>query len=91
MGALPEFELGRLLATPGVLEAVPAAELENALCRHAQCDWGELAEIDRLANDDALISGGRLFSAYRSSGNVKFWIITEADRSCTTMLLPSEY
>lgn len=87
----PPFALGQLLATPGALEAVPTRELADALERHAQCDWGDLDPEDRQANDRALREGTRLLSAYTTTAGVKFWIITEADRSATTVLLPSEY
>lgn len=79
------------MATPGVLDAVPRSELFSALQRHLQGDWGDLSSTDRRNNGQALRKGGQLFSVYHSSTGVKFWIITEADRSCTTFLLPSEY
>jgi hypothetical protein len=63
----------------------------GALRRHASCDWGELCAEDKASNDQALQYGGRLMSAYRTPTGVKFWIITEADRSATTTLLPEEY
>ena len=85
------FEPGRILATPGVLDAAPVGELLSALRRHLSGDWGDVSEADRAQNDRALAEGERLFSAYRSSGEIKFWIITEADRSATTILLPEEY
>lgn len=61
--------------------------------RHASGDWGDLAEEDRKANMDALHHGNRLLSVYHTGlgGDDRFWIITEADRSSTTLLLPSEY
>jgi len=61
------------------------------MSRHHRGDWGDLDEEDKAANDQALIDGGRLFSAYHSATGIKVWIITEADRSATTVLLPSEY
>ena len=85
------FYPGRLVATPGILEIVPYEELLNAYSRHLRCDWGELSDQDKQMNDLAVRSGERLLSAYQSSKGVKFWIITEADRSCTTFLLPEEY
>ena len=63
----------------------------QALRRHARGDWGDLDDEDRKANDRALQEGSRLFSAYKTKAGVKFWIITEADRSATTVLLPDEY
>lgn len=86
-----KFSLGRLVATPGVLTAVPREEIDDALNRHAHGDWGIMSEEDQHTNELALNGGGRLFSAYLSGGGVKFWIITEWDRSATTILLPSEY
>lgn len=85
--AKPLFSLGRTLATPGAL-----AEMEKAgivpftlLARHSCGDWGDLDGEDKQANDDDLLHGGRIFSAY-VVGGVKFWVITEADRSSTTIL-----
>ena len=86
-----KFPLGKLVATPHVLTKVPESEIEVALNRHAQGDWGIMPEEDQRANDRALNGGDRLFSAYRSLGDVKFWIITEWDRSVTTVLLPEDY
>ncbi len=85
------FPLGQLLMTPGVQDAVPPSELMQALRRHARGDWGELGAEDRAANDQALKEGTRLQSAYHTKAGIKFWIITEADRSSTTALLPDEY
>ena len=85
------FALGRLLATPGVRETIPARDQVLALKRHAQGDWGEVCPEDWQANEEALVGGARILSAYVSSSGEKFWIITEADRSATTMLLPDEY
>lgn len=61
------------------------------MLEHARGDWGELDAEDRAANDRALKDGTRLLSAYHTKAGTKFWIITEADRSSTTALLPSEY
>jgi len=63
----------------------------EALQRHVAGDWGELDEEDKKANDGALQTGERLLSAYQSATGTKFWIITEADRSVTTVLLPEDY
>jgi len=86
-----KFPLGRLLATPGVIEGVPESELARAMRRHANGDWGDLDAEDMRANEAALKHGARLLSSYVTKSGVKFWIITEADRSATTALLPSEY
>jgi hypothetical protein len=87
----PKFSLGHVVATPNALAAIPNDEVQNALSRHVRGDWGTLDAEDLNANERALRSGGRLFSSYHSSQNVKFWIITECDRSATTVLLPEDY
>lgn len=89
--ASPRFDLGQLVATPGVLEMVPQDELMKAVSRHLTGDWGDLDAEDKQANEDALKHGSRLLSAYHTASGTKFWIITEWDRSVTTVLLPSEY
>lgn len=91
MERMARFATGRVVATPGALEALTRDEIIKALGRHAQGDWGDLTAEDRLENEEALPHGARLLSAYRSSAGTKFWIITEADRSATTVLLPEEY
>ena len=86
-----KFPLGRLVATPNALQTIPAEELLAALRQHATGDWGQMTVHDWEANELALTDGSRLFSVYRTSAGVKFWIITEADRVSTTVLLPEEY
>ncbi len=87
------FPLGRVVATPGALDAFATADEEYLpyLMRHAVGDWGELDPEDAQANDEAHEEGGRLFSAYSLQAGTKVWIITEADRSSTCILLPDEY
>lgn len=85
------FPLGQMLMTPGVQAQVPPSEMMQALRRHARGDWGDLDDEDRAANEVALQHGARLLSAYHTKAGAKFWIITEADRSATTVLLPQEY
>jgi hypothetical protein len=85
------FPLGQVLMTPGVQEKIPPSEMLLALRRHAHGDWGDLGEEDRRSNDLSVKDGSRLLSTYYSKEGVKFWIITEADRSATTVLLPDEY
>lgn len=87
----PTLILGDVYATPGVLEKVSQADIIKGLGRHRKCDWGDVYEEDKIANDEAFEMGYRILSSYTSSKGVKFWIITEADRSITTVLLPSEY
>ncbi len=86
------FPLGRILATPGALKALREAgeDLLNYLSRHASGDWGELDAHDRRENELALKHGRRLLSSY-PVGEGRLWVITEADRSATTILLPEEY
>ena len=88
-----KFKLGRLLATPGALRAIEEAGDDPAtfLLRHLSGDWGELGAEDVLENEQSLKEGFRLLSAYRLKNGTKIWIITEADRSATTFLLPEEY
>lgn len=86
----PRFPLGQLVITPGARAALADKELILSISRHLRGDWGELRAGDRKRNDEALEKGGRLFSVYKS-GNTRFWIITEADRSATTILLSNEY
>lgn len=87
------FALGRTIATPGALQALADSgeHLAHFLHRHQACDWGEVEAEDWQANDLALITGERVLSAYRTSTGTKIWIITEADRSATTILLPEDY
>lgn len=86
----PLFSLGNLHATPAVLMALSEGSVYKALARHLKGDWGTLSEEDKRANNLALGHGERLLSAYQYD-NTRFWIITEADRSSTIMLLPEEY
>lgn len=86
-----KFPFGQLVATPNALEHVPNSEIQTALQRHVTGDWGVVDEHDRQENELSLKEGFRLLSVYRSSSGVKFWIITEADRSVTTVLLPEDY
>jgi len=93
-GQVPaKFPLGQVVATPGALAALQATGQNPVpfLQRHAQGDWGELAADDVQENEFALTYGLRLLSAYSLKDGTRIWIITEADRSATTILLPSEY
>lgn len=85
------FSLGQVVATPAVLKLVPPKVLLSWLHRHQIGDWGALDQEDWAANDSALGEGTRLLSAYHTSEGTKVWIITEWDRSVTTLLLPAEY
>ena len=86
-----KFQLGRRVITPGALLTLAPGSVQDALHRHAAGDWGELEPADTRTNERALVEDARLLSVYRDSNGTKFWIITEADRSATTILLPEEY
>ena len=87
------FPLGQIVATPGALDALAQASqgAHEFLTRHVSGDWGELDADDRRENELSLREGFRLLSAYRLTTGEKLWIITEADRSVTTLLTPEEY
>lgn len=87
------FSLGRVVATPGALAALASAG-ETALpyfAQHLAGDWGDVDPGDKAANDRAIREGSRVVSAYRLGDGTRIWIITEADRSSTCILLPEEY
>ena len=93
---MSRFQLGRVVLTPNAQE-IDSARLRACLARHAAGDWGEVTESDRRENECSIVEGARLWSAFaidptREAGDDnKFWIITEADRSATTILLPEDY
>lgn len=87
----PLFSLGRTVATPAALAALTAEDIETAIHRHVRGDWGNLSDHDREENEFSLKRGFRILSAYTGANGTKFWVITEADRSSTTVLLPSDY
>jgi hypothetical protein len=87
----PGFALGVTVITSAAKETLDADDVQAALARHARGDWGELDPTDRAQNERALQSEGRLFSRYHDRLATKFYIITEADRSATTVLLPEDY
>ena len=87
---MTRFSLGRVIATPGAFERIDNETMWAALDRHSHGDWGELCDEDRANNENALKVGARLMSVYSKDDEV-FWVITEADRSSTTVLLPDEY
>ncbi|MBI2354440.1 MAG: hypothetical protein HYV06_05335 [Deltaproteobacteria bacterium] len=91
-----KFPPGKLVVTRGVFELIDrndefAKHVSLSLRRHLSGDWGDLCDEDRVANESALLEGERLFSAYEKEGLPKIWIITERDRSVTTILFPDEY
>ena len=85
------FSLGRLLITPAARDVLTQDDLLTALNRHMRGDWGNVNADDRKENDLSVEKGFRILSAYETSEREKFWIITEADRSSTCVLLPSDY
>ena len=89
----PRFPLGALYATPGAIRECDRAKVTpiDYIQRHQIGDWGDLDADDKRANEDALARGSRMFSAYNLPTDARLWVITEADRSVTTALLPEEY
>jgi hypothetical protein len=89
----PKFSLGRTVATPGALAALQQAAASHSefLWRHEHGDWGELSEDDKKENDFSVLNGLRILSAYTLSTGVRIWVLTQADRSSTTIMLPEEY
>lgn len=87
------FSLGQIVATPGAIDALTQHGMLALplLQRHVTGDWGDLCKEDIASNNDAVEHGDRILSSYVIAANVKLWVITEWDRSVTTILLPSEY
>ncbi|MCA9096641.1 MAG: hypothetical protein KDA68_24340 [Planctomycetaceae bacterium] len=85
-----KFPLGQIVSTPNALETLSLTEINSGLKRHSQGDWGNVCPDDAALNDAALLHGDRILSAY-GDGPKRFWIITEADRSVTTILMPEDY
>lgn len=91
-----QFDSGQIVVTAGIhafMDENPQFKLHvhHCLARHLSGDWGDLSTDDWATNEEALLEGYRLFSAYKQEGMPPLWIITEADRSVTTVLLPDEY
>ena len=91
MNSKHKFRMGHVTKTRGICESVEHNEVLAALARHALGDWGDVDEHDYQANESALLTQSRLFSVYHSTHGLKFWVITESNRSLTTVLLPEEY
>ena len=85
------FRLGRVVSTANAIQSLTSDDILNGIQRHQAGDWGEVAPADWDANDRALTQGGRIVSAYNAINGIRYWIITEADRSVTTVLLPEDY
>ena len=88
---MPKFPLGQTVITANAKAALPELDVLMALQRHHSGDWGDVDNHDRQMNEQGLHSGGRLVSIYKSVRGQKFYIITEWDRSATTVLLPEDY
>ena len=87
----PKFCLGQTVSTGNAVATLNPEDVLKAMGRHHRGDWGDLCDEDREANERAIKHGGRLFSVYRDRQETKFYIITECDRSVTTVLLPEDY
>lgn len=86
----PRFNPGRLMIIRNAKNALPRREVDAAINRHLSGDWGDVCQSDWQRNEQALRDGDRLLSVYQTQAGEKFWIITESDRSTTTVLLPSD-
>lgn len=85
------FPLGQLVATPNALAHLTETDIRTALDRHVTGDWGDIDQDDWNENLRSLLQGFRILSVYYGANGTKFWIITEADRSVTTVLMPEDY
>ena len=83
--------LGRTVITASAQRVLAESDVDRALQRHSLRDWGEVGSLDWEANEEAMREGARLLSSYTGSSGCRFWVITEADRSTTTVLLPEDY
>lgn len=90
---IARFPLGQIVGTPGAIDALARANQDphDFLARHMAGDWGEVGKEDQAENEYSLQHGFRILSSYSTAGGEKLWVITEADRSATTLLLPDEY
>lgn len=89
-GSRIRFATGQIVITSNAADRLTCDEINRGLARHIAGDWGSVPPDDAAANEDALEHGDRLLSAY-GEGDRRFWIITESDRSVTTILLPEDY
>lgn len=87
----PQFPLGETVITANAKATLPELDVMLALQRHHSGDWGDVCKEDRQENENALLVAERLFSVYHTTAGTQFWIITERDRSVTTVLLPEDY
>lgn len=88
--SMMKFILGEIVITRGALKTIPAEEIYRGIDRHVCGDWGNVSDADRAENEFSLLHGFRLLSVYETKSGVRFWVLTEADRTVTTVLLPEE-
>jgi hypothetical protein len=88
---IAKFRLGKIVSTPNALSQLTQEDILMGIQRHQAGDWGEVDADDRRANDQAWVERTRIISAYHSANGTKFWLITEADRSHTTVLMPEDF
>ena len=88
---IAKFRLGKIVSTPNALDRLTQEDILTGIQRHQAGDWGDVDEDDRTKNELSLKQGFRLWSVYHAGSGVKFWLITEANRSHSTVLLPEDY
>ena len=88
---MAKFRLGHIVSTPNALARLSDEDILTGIQRHQAGDWGDVSEDDRTKNELSLKQGLRLWSVYHAGNGVKFWLITEANRSHSTVLLPEDY
>ena len=88
---IAKFRLGKIVSTPNALERLTQDDILRAIGRHQAGDWGDVNDDDRAKNELSLNQGLRLWSVYHAANGVKFWLITEGNRSVTTVLSPEDY
>jgi len=86
-----KFQLGNIIITPKVLLSIPQSDINSGINRHRSGDWGDIDNLDYKENELSLEKNLRLWSVYYTALGTRFWIITEADRSRTMVLLPEDY
>ncbi|MDR3413269.1 MAG: hypothetical protein P4L87_20335 [Formivibrio sp.] len=86
-----QFRLGKIVSTPNAIEKLTQDDILRAIGRHQAGDWGDVNEHDRTENELALKQGLRLWSVYHAANSLKFWLITEGNRSVTSVLMPEDY
>lgn len=90
-GLRPRFQPGSIYITKAAAQLLPQRDVQTGLRRHVNGDWGDVCDEDRGENEVALRGGYRLFSVYHAADGTRFWVITEADLSYTTVMLPEDY